>query len=124
MRFRSHVLPCGVQYRIIEKGEGPKPTELSIVQVYYSGRMIDGRQFDSNMSDPVPAVFRIREVIEGWQKALIEMPVGSKWEVFIPANLGYGAEAVGILRKYSTLMFAVMLKGVADWSRNLHSKNM
>lgn len=107
------VLPCGVQYRVLQAGEGAKPTIQSIVQVYYSGKMINGKQFDSNLNDSYPCVFRLNEVITGWQEALKEMPVGSKWEIFIPASLGYGGQAAGIIRKYSTLIFEVELVGIA-----------
>ncbi|MGL4293457.1 MAG: FKBP-type peptidyl-prolyl cis-trans isomerase [Bacteroidales bacterium] len=107
------ILPCGIQYRVIEAGSGVKPTIQSIVQVFYKGKLIDGREFDSNMKDSVPSAFRLREVISGWQLALVEMPVGSKWEIFIPAHLAYGGEAAGIIRKYSTLIFEVDLKGIA-----------
>lgn len=107
------VLPCGVQYRVLKEGNGPKPTIQSIVQVYYKGRMINGKQFDSNLEDNVPAVFRLREVISGWQEALKCMPVGSKWEIFIPAALGYGGQSAGVIRKYSTLIFEVELVGIA-----------
>lgn len=106
-------LPCGVQYRIITAGDGPIPTANSVVQVYYKGKMTNGKQFDSNMGDGYPAVFRVREVITGWQEALKAMPVGSKWEIFIPSHLGYGGEAAGIIKKYSTLIFEVELVGIS-----------
>ncbi|MGL5013921.1 MAG: FKBP-type peptidyl-prolyl cis-trans isomerase [Bacteroidales bacterium] len=107
------VLPCGVQYRVIKEGEGPTPTAQSIVQVFYKGTMINGKQFDSNLGDGFPAVFRVREVITGWQEALKQMSVGSKWEIFIPAHLGYGGESAGIIKKYSTLIFEVELVGIS-----------
>ena len=100
-----NVLPCGVQYRVMTEGNGAKPSLQSVVQVYYKGKMIDGTPFDSNIGDEAPLAFRLREVIEGWQKALAEMPVGSKWEIFIPAELGYGSMSVGNIRKNSTLIF-------------------
>lgn len=106
-------LPSGVQYRVIEEGDGDKPNLRSIVQVYYSGKMIDGKQFDSNMNDNVPIAFRLNEVIEGWQIALSEMPAGSTWEIFIPQELGYGDSSVGNIKKYSTLIFTVKLVSVS-----------
>ena len=107
------VLPCGVQYRVLTQGTGKKPTLASVVQVYYKGKMTDGRQFDSNLGDKVPAAFRLRDLIEGWQRAIVEMPVGSKWEIFIPASLGYGAQSAGIIRKNSTLIFEIELVAMA-----------
>ena len=83
------------------------------MQVYYSGKMIDGKQFDSNMNDNVPIAFRLNEVIEGWQIALSEMPAGSTWEIFIPQELGYGDSSVGNIKKYSTLIFTVKLVSVS-----------
>jgi FKBP-type peptidyl-prolyl cis-trans isomerase len=81
------VLDSGVQYRIIESGNGGSPTETDSVVVHYRGRLLDGSEFDSSYSRGQPAELGVGQVIPGWQQALQLMPVGSKWEVWIPASL-------------------------------------
>ncbi|MGL5562979.1 MAG: FKBP-type peptidyl-prolyl cis-trans isomerase [Tannerellaceae bacterium] len=106
-------LTGGVQYRIIEKGEGKIPGATSLVQVYYKGYFIDGKEFDSNLNDTLPALFRVHEVIEGWQDVLRIMPVGSTWEVFIPYTKGYGNRPEGNIKGFSSLIFEIKLVSIA-----------
>ena len=102
--------PSGLQYKIITKGNGPVPADTSRVQVNYKGTLIDGTEFDSSYKrGPEPTAFRADEVIKGWTEALTMMPVGSKWELYIPQNLGYGARQAGKIKPYSTLIFTVEL---------------
>lgn len=108
-----HCLPSGVQYRIIEQGSGAIPTTNSLVQVYYTGKMINGKQFDSNTNDRVPAAFRVKELITGWQEILKIMPVGSRWKIYIPYQHGYGSYNAGVIKAYSTLVFEMELIGIA-----------
>ncbi|MEG0950040.1 MAG: FKBP-type peptidyl-prolyl cis-trans isomerase [Bacteroidales bacterium] len=105
-------LPCGVQYKILVKGNGTKPTRRSTVKVHYRGTLIDGREFDNSFSRRAPEIFRVNEVIEGWQEALMQMPNGSRWMIYIPSELGYGKQQVDIIKGFSTLVFEVELLGV------------
>ncbi len=83
-------LPSGVQYRIIEEGEGDRPTMDDVVTVHYRGSKIDGREFDSSFRRGVPAVFEVNSVIEGWQEILPLMREGAMWQVFLPPELAFG----------------------------------
>lgn len=105
-------LSCGVQYKVILKGSGPKPTARSTVKVHYRGTLIDGKVFDDSFARKRPEIFRVKEVIEGWQEALKAMPDGSRWMIYIPYELGYGTRACGNIPAYSTLIFEVELQGV------------
>ena len=87
--------PAGLQYRILRSGEGPKPGPEDEVVVHYRGRLLDGTEFDSSYRRGEPASFAIGGVIPGWQLALKEMPAGSHWEVWIPAELAYGERGAG-----------------------------
>ena len=90
------VTESGLQYEIIENGNGPKPTETDRVKVLYTGKLIDGTVFDSTSDrDNEPAQFGLRGVIKGWTEALQLMPVGSKWRIYIPADLAYGERGGG-----------------------------
>lgn len=102
-------LPCGVQYKIILKGTGSVPTTKSTVRVHYRGTLINGKEFDNSFIRKHPETFRVNEVIEGWQEALKVMPVGSRWMIYIPYELGYGTRACGDIPAYSTLIFEVEL---------------
>ena len=79
----------GVMYRQITKGKGDKPTPKSLITVHYTGKLINGKVFDSTAQGR-PATFKLNQLIDGWRTALREMPVGSRWEIVIPFNLGYG----------------------------------
>ena len=83
-------LPSGVQYRIIEEGEGSRPRLEDVVTVHYRGSKIDGREFDSSFRRGVPAVFQVNSVIEGWQEVLPLMREGAMWQVFLPPELAFG----------------------------------
>ena len=103
------VLDSGVQYRIIESGNGGSPTETDSVVVHYRGRLLDGSEFDSSYSRGQPAELGVGQVIPGWQQALQLMPVGSKWEVWIPASLAYGTQGAGSIGPNETLHFDIEL---------------
>lgn len=105
-------LPCGVQYKVLLKSSGPMPTGKSTVKVHYRGTLINGKEFDNSFARKRPEVFRVNEVINGWQEALKAMPVGSRWMIYIPYELGYGTRACGNIPAYSTLIFEVELQGV------------
>lgn len=98
----------GVLYREITKGKGEKPTARSVVTVHYKGTLINGKPFDGTEKGK-PATFPLRGLIEGWKIALKEMPVGSRWEVVIPFNLGYGSRGAGVIKPFSTLIFDIQL---------------
>jgi FKBP-type peptidyl-prolyl cis-trans isomerase len=88
-------LPSGLQYKILKAGDGKKPTEADTVEFRYRGTLINGTEFDSSPIDGQPETFKVGEVIPGWREALKLMPVGSKWQIFIPPHLGYGARPSG-----------------------------
>lgn len=103
----------GLQYKVITMGDGPKPTSSDKVKVHYRGTLIDGKQFDSSYDRGEPAVFPVTGVISGWTEVLQLMPVGSKWEVYIPSNLAYGERGAGQdIGPNSTLIFTVELLGI------------
>ncbi|MEL5893497.1 FKBP-type peptidyl-prolyl cis-trans isomerase [Bacteroides sp. GD17] len=105
--------PSGLQYKIITKGNGAIPADTSKVKVNYKGTLIDGTEFDSSYKRNEPATFRANQVIKGWTEALTMMPVGSKWELYIPSELGYGSrETGGQIKPFSTLVFEVELLGI------------
>lgn len=103
------VLESGLQYRVVEPGAGESPAETDTVRVHYRGRLLDGTEFDSSYSRGEPAEFGVGQVIPGWQQALQLMPVGSKWEVWIPAALAYGTEGTGGIGPNETLHFDIEL---------------
>lgn len=103
----------GLQYKVIKEGKGEIPTETSRVKVHYKGTLIDGTEFDSSYKRNEPATFGVNQVIKGWTEALKLMPVGSKWELYIPQELAYGArETGGQIKPFSTLIFEVELVGI------------
>ena len=107
------VLPSGLQYKVLVKGNGEVPLEDQKVQVNYEGRLIDGTVFDSSARhDDKPTEFKPNQVIKGWSEALTMMPVGSKWQLFIPYYLAYGNRSAGVIKPYSTLIFDVELVGI------------
>ena len=105
-------LPSGLQYEIIKKGTGAIPTDNDQVKVHYHGTLLDGTVFDSSIDRNEPAVFGVNQVIPGWTEALKLMPVGSKWKVYVPYNLAYGAEDRGTIKPFSTLIFDVELLAI------------
>lgn len=101
----------GLQYRIVEEGSGKSPAATDTVVVHYEGRLIDGEQFDSSYERGTPATFAVNGIIKGWQEALQLMQEGATWEVYIPAELGYGAQGApgGGIGPNETLIFKVEL---------------
>ncbi|MGH9686517.1 MAG: FKBP-type peptidyl-prolyl cis-trans isomerase [Candidatus Acidiferrales bacterium] len=107
------VLPSGLQYKVEKEGTGPKPTAADTVVCNYRGTFIDGKEFDSSYKRGQPATFPVGGVIKGWTEALQLMPVGSKWELFIPSDLAYGPRgAGGVIGPNSTLIFEVELLSI------------
>ena len=102
-------LPDGLQYKIIKAGKGPIPTATDVVKVNYKGTLIDGTEFDSSYKRNAPAEFGVSQVIKGWTEALLLMPVGSTWEVYVPQELAYGSADRGTIKPFSTLIFQVEL---------------
>ncbi|MBQ6209202.1 MAG: FKBP-type peptidyl-prolyl cis-trans isomerase [Prevotella sp.] len=103
----------GLQYKVITMGTGEKPKATDKVVVKYEGKMIDGTVFDSSYKrNPQTSSFRCDQVIKGWTEALTMMPVGSKWELYIPENLAYGERQAGQIKPYSTLIFTVELESI------------
>lgn len=101
----------GLQYEVITEGNGPKPTAESTVEVHYHGTLIDGNVFDSSIQRGAPATFGVHQVIKGWTEALQLMPVGSKYRLYIPEDLAYGAHPHpgGPIKPFMTLIFDVEL---------------
>ena len=103
-------LPSGLQYKIITAGNGNKPSLDNTVTVHYEGSLLDGKVFDSSYQRGEPIQLQVNGVIKGWQEVLPLMPVGAKWQVFIPAELGYGeGGAGGDIGPNSTLLFDIEL---------------
>lgn len=106
-------LPSGLQYKILKEGTGPKPTATDSVVCNYRGTLLDGKEFDSSYKRGQPATFPVNRVIKGWTEALQLMPVGSKWELFIPPDMAYGVQgAGGDIGPNSTLIFEVELLSI------------
>jgi FKBP-type peptidyl-prolyl cis-trans isomerase len=99
----------GLAYRILKEGSGPKPNINSTVEVHYVGSLLDGTEFDSSVKRGVPAQFGVTQVISGWTEVLQLMPEGSKWAVYIPADLAYGPEGTGPIGPNQDLLFEVEL---------------
>lgn len=102
----------GLQYKVIVLGDGEKPTANSRVKVNYEGKLIDGTVFDSSYKRNSPATFGCSQVIKGWTEALQLMPVGSKYELYIPQELAYGATDMREIKPFSTLVFTVELLSI------------
>ncbi|WP_289299151.1 FKBP-type peptidyl-prolyl cis-trans isomerase [uncultured Duncaniella sp.] len=103
-------LPSGLQYEVIEEGNGVQPTASDQVEVHYTGRLIDGTVFDSSVDRGVPATFGVTQVIPGWVEALQLMKAGSKWRLYIPSSLAYGPQGAGsVIGPNATLIFDVEL---------------
>ena len=103
-------LPSGLQYEVITEGNGKKPSATDRVKCHYEGTLTDGTLFDSSIKRGQPAVFGVNQVIKGWVEALQLMSEGSKWRLYIPSELGYGAQQAGeMIPPHSTLIFDVEL---------------
>ena len=112
-------LPSGLQYKIEKAGTGPKPTATDSVVCNYRGTLIDGKEFDSSYKRGQPATFPVTGVIKGWTEALQLMPVGSKWQLFIPSDLAYGERGAGAdIGPGATLIFEVELMSIEDKSKD------
>jgi len=109
-------LPSGLQYKILKAGDGPKPTASDQVVCNYRGTLINGTEFDSSYKRGQPATFGVGQVIKGWTEALQLMPVGSKWQLFIPSSLAYGErpDPRSGLEPNATLIFEVELLSIVD----------
>lgn len=105
-------LPSGLQYEVISEGSGDKPAVTDTVKTHYHGTLIDGTVFDSSVERGEPISFPLNGVIKGWTEGLQLMPVGSKWRLFVPSDLAYGAQGQGAIQPHSTLIFEVELLGI------------
>ena len=108
------VLESGLQYEIVSEGNGEMPQADSTVQVHYHGTLVDGSVFDSSVERGQPAEFPVNRVIAGWTEALQLMPSGSKWRLFIPSDLAYGAQGAGTIPPHSALIFDVELLAIVN----------
>jgi FKBP-type peptidyl-prolyl cis-trans isomerase len=105
-------LPSGLQYKILKAGTGEKPTLDDTVVCNYKGTLINGTEFDASEKHGGPSTFPVKGVISGWTEALQLMPVGSKWQLFVPSNLAYGANGPGGIGPNATLIFEVELVSI------------
>jgi len=106
-------LPDGLQYKVLKEGTGPKPRLTDQVVCNYRGTLLDGTEFDSSYKRGKPETFGVNQVIKGWTEALMLMPIGSKWQLFIPPDLAYGEKGAGnMIPPNSTLIFEVELLSV------------
>lgn len=117
-------LPDGLQYKILTAGQGKKPAESDTVLCNYKGTFIDGTEFDSSTRAGKPVPFEVKNVIKGFQEVLQLMPVGSKWQVFVPSSLAYGERgAGGVIGPNATLIFEIELVGIQDASASPAASN-
>src|SRR5271166_1702875 len=116
-------LPSGLQYKILKEGTGPKPSATDTVACNYRGTLINGTEFDSSYKRGEPTSFPVNGVIKGWTEALQLMPVGSKWQLFIPSSLAYGERGAGAeIGPNATLIFEVELLSIQDKTKDDKSK--
>ncbi len=107
-------LPSGLQYKVLKAGSGPKPSASDSVVCNYRGTLLDNTEFDSSYKRGQPATFPVGQVIKGWTEALQLMPVGSKWQLFVPSELAYGEHGAGAdIGPNATLVFEVELLSIA-----------
>ena len=103
-------LPSGMQYKVIKAGDGESPGPTDTVKVHYTGKLINGKTFDSSVARGEPATFRVNQVIKGWQEGLQEMKTGGKWMLYIPSDMAYGANgSPGAIGPHQVLVFEVEL---------------
>lgn len=112
-------LPSGLQYKILTTGTGPKPTATDSVVCNYRGTLINGTEFDSSYKRGQPATFGVGQVIKGWTEALQLMPVGSKWQLFVPSSIAYGERGAGAeIGPNATLIFEVELLSIQEKAKD------
>ncbi len=116
-------LASGLQYKILKAGDGRQPTEEDTVEAHYRGTFIDGKEFDSSLKRGQPATFPVKRVIAGWKEALKLMPVGSKWQLFIPSKLAYGTRGTELIGPNSVLIFEVELLQIQPAEKDKEKKN-
>ena len=102
----------GLQYEVLESTLGQKPKATDTVKVHYEGTLIDGTVFDSSYKRGEPISFALNQVIKGWTEALVRMPVGSVWEIYVPQELAYGELEQGPIKPFSTLIFKIELLNI------------
>jgi FKBP-type peptidyl-prolyl cis-trans isomerase FklB len=107
-------LPSGLQYKVLKKGDGKIPTLDDHVVCHYRGTLVDGTEFDNSYGRTEPPTLPVKGIIAGWAQALQLMPVGSKWQIFIPPQLAYGEKMVGGIGPNATLIFEVELLSIQD----------
>ena len=114
-------LPSGLQYKILTTGTGPKPTASDSVKCNYRGTLINGTEFDSSYKKGQPVTFGVGQVIKGWTEGLQLMPVGSKWQLFIPSSLAYGERGAGAdIGPNATLIFEVELISIEEKAKDVN----
>jgi FKBP-type peptidyl-prolyl cis-trans isomerase len=117
-------LPSGLQYKILTAGTGPKPTASDSVKCNYRGTLINGTEFDSSYKRGQPATFAVGQVIKAWTEALQLMPVGSKWQLFVPSSLAYSERGAGAeIGPNATLIFEVELLSIEEKAKDEKSKD-
>ena len=102
-------LPSGVQYKIIRQGTGAKPLLEDTIVAHYKGTLLDGNVFDESYGRGEPIVYPLNQLVDGWKQVLVLMPVGSKWQLFIPSEYGYGERGSGLIPGGATLIFDMEL---------------
>lgn len=107
-------LPSGLQYKILKAGEGKKPAEADMVEFHYRGSFVNGTEFGNSYDDGKPAMVKVQEGggLPGWSEALKLMPVGSKWQIFVPSQLAYGDKGKGRIGPNETLIFEIELLAI------------
>jgi FKBP-type peptidyl-prolyl cis-trans isomerase FklB len=113
--------PSGLQYKVITQGTGPKPATNDTVVTHYRGTLIDGTEFDSSYKRGEPATFPVTGVIKGWTEALQLMPVGSKWQLFIPSEIAYGPSGRPSIPPSSTLLFDLELISIKEPAKDANN---
>jgi FKBP-type peptidyl-prolyl cis-trans isomerase len=106
-------LPSGLQYKVLKQGAGPVPTDMDTVEVQYRGTLLDGTEFDSSFRNDAPATFVVKGSLPGWRQALLLMPVGSRWELYVPPRLAYGPKGTGLgVGPQATVVFEMELLAI------------